>query len=162
MDELVKTFHIDIKLIIAQFVNFGIVLFVLYKFAYGPILKSLNSRTAKIDKGLKDADESQKKLAESMLKETEILKKAKEEAQVIIAKSEEQAQKNKAEIIEQSKKQAEKILQEAQNRIEEEKNKMIAEVKGEIAGLVVLATEKLIGEKMDSKKDSELIEKSLR
>ena len=56
MDELIKTFHIELNLLVAQIVNFSIVLFVLYRFAYAPILKTLNSRTGKIEKGLKDAE----------------------------------------------------------------------------------------------------------
>lgn len=162
MDELVKTFHVDIKLIIAQLVNFAIVFFVLYKFAYGPILKALNERTDKIEKGMKDAEESHKKLAEITEKEKEVLKKAREEAQAIIVKAEEQARKNKDEIIVEAKNNSEKILADAGKKIEEEKNKMFAEVKGEIAGLVVLATEKVIGEKMDSGRDRELIEKIIK
>jgi F-type H+-transporting ATPase subunit b len=162
MEELVKTFQIEWKLVIAQLVNFGIVLFVLYKFAYGPILKTLNDRTAKIDKGLKDAEDAGKKIVEMGEKEKAVLTEARKEAQAIIAKSEEQAKKNKEEIMTEAKAQAEKAVKDAQKKIEEEKNKMMAEVKGEIAGLVMSATEKLIGEKMDSKKDSELIEKSLQ
>lgn len=162
MEELVKTFQIDWKLVVAQLVNFGIVLFVLYKFAYGPILKTLNDRTAKIDKGLKDAEEANRKVIEMGDREKEVLVEARKEAQAILAKSEEQAKKNKDEIMAEAKAQAEKAVAEAQKKIEEEKNKMMAQVKGEIAGLVMAATEKLIGEKMDSKKDAELIEQSLK
>jgi F-type H+-transporting ATPase subunit b len=159
MEELVKTFHIDWKLVVAQLVNFGIVLFVLYKFAYGPILKTLNERTKKIDKGLKDAEEASKKMVEMGEKEKEVLVEARKAAQDILAKSEEQAKRNKDEIMLEAKAQAEKAIKDAQKKIEDEKNKMMAEVKGEIAGLVIRATEKLIGEKMDSQKDAELIAK---
>lgn len=162
MEELVKTFHIDWKLMAAQLVNFGIVLFVLYRFAYGPILKTLNDRTGKIDKGLKDAEEAGKKMVEMSEKEKEVLNEARKEAQAIISRSEEQAKKNKEEIMAEAKAQAEKAVAEAQKKIEEEKNKMMAEVKGEIAGLVMSATEKLIGEKMDSQKDGEIIAKVIK
>ena len=56
MEEIIKTFHIDWKLLIAQAVNFAIVVFALYKFAYKPLLKTMNERTAKIEQGLKDAE----------------------------------------------------------------------------------------------------------
>jgi len=95
MEELVKTFHIEANLLAAQIVNFVIVLLVLYKFAYGPILKTLNDRTKKIEKGLKDAEESQKKLQEITQKEKEVMTDAKKEAQTIIKKSEEEAKKAK-------------------------------------------------------------------
>lgn len=157
--ELLSNLGINGKLLVAQIINFLILLFVLYKFAYGPILKMLEERTKKIEKGLKDADESHKKLAEIVQKEKEVMAEARKEAQAIIVKAEEQAKKSKDEIAVEAKAQAEKIMQDTEKKIEDEKNKMLAEVKGEIAGLVIAATEKLIGEKVDNGKDRELINK---
>ena len=161
MEELIKTFHIETNLLLAQFVNFAIVLFVLWKFAYKPILKTLNDRTKKIEKGVKDAESASKKLSEMNEKEKEILTSAKKEAQEIIKKSEEEAKKNAQSIMEQAKEQNEKMIADAKKMIEQEKGKMLGEVKSEIAELVVSATEKIIGEKMDQKKDKELIEKAI-
>lgn len=160
--ELLNNLGINGKLLLAQIINFLILLFVLYKFAYGPILKMLEERTDKIEKGLKDADESHKKLAEIVQKEKEVMAEARKEAQAIIVKAEEQAKKSKDGIAIEAKAQAEKIMQDTEKKIEEEKNKMLAEVKGEVAKLVVLATEKVIAEKLDVAKDKEIIEKSLK
>jgi len=162
MEQLISTFHIDIKLLIAQMVNFAIVLLVLYKFAYKPILKTLNDRTSKIEKGLKDAETANKKVLEIEEREKEMLANAKKETQVIIAKAEETAKKNKDEIIIEAKAQADKILEDAKKKIEDEKVKMVQEVKAEISGLVISATEKIIGEKLDKEKDKELINKSIK
>mgnify|MGYP001602611183 CR=1 FL=1 len=161
MEELVKTFHIDASLLLAQLVNFTIVLFVLYRFAYKPILKTLNDRTGKIEKGLKDAEDAQNKLAEMEKKEKEVLAQAKEEGQKIISAAEATARKNKEELLLETKQQAEKLLSDAGKKIEEEKSKMISDVRSEVAGLVVMATEKILNEKIDAKKDSELIKKSI-
>ena len=162
MEELLKTFHIDVRLIIAQLVNFGIVLFVLYKFAYGPMMKIMQERTAKIEKGLKDAEQSHKKLAEITDKEKEVLVEARKQAQEIIAKAEAVAIKAKDEIVADAKNQSEKILAEAQKKLEQEKSQMFTEVKAQVAQLVVSATGKMIGEKLDSEKDKELIEKAIK
>jgi len=161
MEELINTFHIDPKLIIAQVVNFAIVLLVLYKFAYKPILKMLNDRTKKIEKGLKDAEDANKKITELENRDKEMLVEAKKETQKIIASAENTAKKNKDEIIAEAKSQAEKILEEAKKKIEDEKVKMISEIKAEVSGLVVAATEKIIGEKLDEHKDKELIDKAI-
>ena len=162
MEEIIKTFHIDTKLILAQFTNFVIVFFVLYKFAYGPVLKLLKERTKKIEKGLRDAEESQKKLTEMSEKEREVLVKARKDAQEIIKKAEDQAIKNKEGIIAEANKQAEVLIKKAQLGIEEEKNKVMSEVKNEIAGLVMLATEKIIGEKVSSESDKRIIEEAIK
>ncbi len=162
MDELIKTFHIELNLLVAQVVNFSIVLFVLYRFAYKPILKTLNSRTGKIEKGLKDAGEAGRKLEEIAKKEKEVLSNAKKEAREIIKNAEEQAKNNAENIALEAKKQNEKLILTTKKQIEQEKNKMLAEVKSEIANLVVLATEKIIEEKLDRNKDMELIEKAIK
>jgi F-type H+-transporting ATPase subunit b len=162
MDELIKTFHIELNLLFAQVVNFSIVLFVLYRFAYKPILKTLNSRTGKIEKGLKDADEAGKKLKEIAEKEKEVLANAKKEAREIIKNAEEQSRVNTENITLEAKKQNEKLILATKKQIEQEKSKMLFELKGEIANLVVLATEKIIGERLDKKKDEFLIEKTLK
>lgn len=162
MEELVKTFHVDWKLIVAQLVNFTIVLFVLYKFAYGPIMKMMDERTKKIEKGLKDAEDSHKKLAEIAEKEKEVLVEARKQAQEIISKAETAASKTKDEIIADSKQQAQKILDDTAKKIELEKNQMLTEVKMQVAELVVAATGKIIDEKMDGEKDKSLIEKVIQ
>ena len=162
MEALVKTFHIDAGLLLAQLVNFIIVLLVLYKFAYKPILKVLNDRTDKVEKGIKDAESAQVKLAEMEKKEKEVLLKAKEEAQKIIQQAEKTAMANVQELEIKAKEQSEKTLAEAKKQIEQEKNKAVKEAKSEIANLVMSATEKIIGEKIDSNKDKELIEKAIK
>lgn len=111
MEELIKTFHIDIKLIIAQLVNFGIVLFVLKKYAYGPVLKMMQERTDKIEKGMADAESAGKKILEIAEKEKEVLIQARKEAQEIVTKAEEIAKKNKEEIITEAKTNPKKFYQ---------------------------------------------------
>ncbi len=162
MEELVKTFHIDIKLILAQIVNFVIVLVVLYKFAYKPILKAMNERSGKIEKGLKDAEDASRKVKEIEEREKEVMAQAKKEAQGIIKAAEESADKNKQEILAEAKNQSEKIMKDTESKIEEERKKMMAEIKAEVADMVVTATGKIIDEKLDAGKDKELIEKAIK
>jgi F-type H+-transporting ATPase subunit b len=162
MSELLTKLGIDWKLLIAQIVNFLVLLFVLWKFAYGPVLAMLEKRQKKIEKGLEDADEAHKKLTESTDMQKEILKKARMEAKEIVEKARVQAEKSKSEIAAGSKVQAEKIIASAKAEIEQEKQKTIAEIKAEIGGLVVAATEKIIDEKMDEKKDKEIIESVIK
>lgn len=159
MEELVKTFHIDFGLILAQMVNFVIVLLVLYKFAYKPILKVLNERTNKIEKGLKDAEKAQKELADIDVKKEEFFAEAKKESQKIMAVAEDNASKQRAEILKEAKIQAEGILQEAKRRIEDEKNKTLKEIRSEVSDMVVLATEKFLSQKMNAQEEKKIIEK---
>ncbi len=160
--ELLNNLGINVKLLIAQIVNFLILLFILYKFAYKPVFKVLDNRTKKIEKGLKDAEEAKNKLVEISEKEKKIVTEAKKEAQIIIKKAEETAIQSAKDIEISAKNQSDKILEEAKVQIEQEKNKAVKEIKSKIAELVIRATEKIIDEKIDQNKDKELIEKAIK
>jgi len=162
MSELFSKLGIDWKLLIAQIVNFLVLLFILWKFAYGPILAMLEKRQKKIEKGLADAQEAGRKLEESEEKQKEILKKARTEAKDIVEKAHIQAEKAKSEIASEAKVQAEKIITVAKAEIEQEKQKTMAEIKSEIGSLVVAATEKIVDEKMDEEKDKKMIEEAIK
>lgn len=161
MEELIKTFHIDWKLIIAQLVNFAIVLFVLQRYAYGPILKMMTERSEKIEKGIKDAENAHKKLAEIAEKEKEVLVEAKKQAGVIIAQAEAVATRNKEVIIGESKQQAEKILADAAKKMEAERAQIMQEIKAQVGELVVMATGKVLAEKIDAEKDRDIIARAI-
>ncbi len=159
MSELLTSLGIDWKLFIAQLINFSILVFVLYKYAYRPVLKILDERTKKIEKGLMDAEKSNKKLKEIEQEEKEVLIKAKKEAKNIINKAEEQAEINKAELVKVAEKESEKIIQKAKKVANEQKDKMMTEVKAEVSGLVAIAVEKIIDEKINDEKDMDIIKK---
>ncbi len=159
MDEIIKTFHIEFNFLLAQLINFTIVLLVLYKFAYQPILKVLKARTKRIEKGLEDSEKATKKLEEISEKEKNILKKAKLEAQRIIVQGEKISKENQEVALKQAKEQTRKMFQETEKQIKEEKKKIIVEAKKEVADLVIIATRKIIAEKLDKNKDKAFIEK---
>lgn len=148
---------IDWKLFIAQLINFGVLLFILYKFAYKPVLKMLDDRTDRIEKGLADAEKSGKKLKEIEEKEREVLVEAKKQAKDIIKKAEDQAEVNKVELLKTAQVESDKIIEKAKKVAGEEKDKMMVDVKGEIATLVAVAVEKIIDEKMNDDKDAKIV-----
>lgn len=157
MSELFVSLGLNVKLFIAQVINFGILLFVLYRFAYKPVLRMLEERTQKIEKGLADAEKSQKILTEMTEKEKALISEAKKQAKEIISAAEEQAQKNRDEIIASTKEETTRLMQQTQKNIEEQKAQMITDVKKDLGGIVVAAVEKVIGEKMDPIKDAKMI-----
>lgn len=160
--KLFEALGLNWKILFAQLVNFAILIWVLHKFGYVPLIKFLEDRKKKIEKGIKNAELSKETLAQAGEKEKEIILKAKKEAQKIISSGEEIAKKNKEEIIKKAEEDAARIAQLAAEKNEQEKHKIIAEAKSEIANLVVLATEKIIHEKMDSEKDKELINQIIK
>lgn len=160
--KLLSALGIDWKILIAQFVNFAILIWVLQRFAYKPIIKFLETRTKKIESGLKNTELAKKKILEIGEKEKEIIKKAKQEARKIIDSSEEIARKNQDEIMRKAEENVKMLSELAEKKIEQEKAKIISEAKSEIADMVVLATEKIIGEKLNSEKDKDLINQIIK
>ena len=156
--EALANLGIDWKLFLAQAVNFLILLFILRRYAYKPMLDFLEKRTERIDKGLKDAEAAQKKLSEMEKKEKETLAQARNEARAIIAAAEENAKKRDAERLAETEAKTKRFVEDARQKIEEEKEKVMGEVKSEIAEIVTLSVDKLLREKVDAKKDEKIIE----
>lgn len=159
--EALANLGIDWKLLLAQVVNFVVVLLVLKRFAYQPMLKLLDERTAKIEKGLADAENAGKKLGEMEVREKAVLSEARSEAKRILVEADEAAQKRDAAKIAETESRVKKMLQESEVKMVADQKKMLEEAKSELAGTVLLAVEKILREKMDSAKEKELIERNL-
>ncbi|MFO7806856.1 MAG: F0F1 ATP synthase subunit B [Candidatus Moraniibacteriota bacterium] len=162
MEAIIESFHLDLKILIAQLINFSVVLIVLYKFAYKPLLKKMNERTEVIQKGLEDAKKSQEQLSEAeKVKEQKIIE-ARKEAKEILEEARQRAEDNKREITEKSKEEGQKIIEEAREQINKEKEKMLKEVKSRLGELTVLAVEKVLSEKIKEDGDKKLVEKAVK
>jgi len=156
------TLGINWKLFLAQLVNFGIVLFVFWRWIVKPLGTTLTKRQERIEEGLKNAELTEaekKKFEEWKIAE---MKKVRNEADHILRTTTDTANKIKQETIVEAQHQANKVLDQAKANIESEKNQMLKEVKQEIATLVVTASEKILRQKLDEKKDRELINESLK
>lgn len=161
MDELVKTFHIDWKLLIAQLVNFGIVVGVLWYFALKPLLKVMNKRSEDIEKSLSDAKEIEKKLSEAEKTKQAVIIEAQKEAQIIMEKSSREAEQLKEEKLRETRQEMEKIANKTKVDMQLEKEKMVQEAKRDVAELVITASSKIIGKHLDAEANKQLIEETI-
>jgi F-type H+-transporting ATPase subunit b len=148
--EILSQLGIDGKLLLAQGVNFLVLLFILHRFVYKPMLAFLEKRTERIEEGLKNAEEARKRLDEASKSEERILAEAREEAKKIVIATSEASEKRGQEMVAEFEKKAEKIVEEAKERAKEEREKLFREAKGEIADLVIATTEKVLREKLSS------------
>ncbi|MEI8360687.1 MAG: F0F1 ATP synthase subunit B [bacterium] len=157
MEELVKTFHIDTYLILAQLVNFFIVLGVLYKFAYRPVLQLLNERTIKIEKSLDDAKKIEEKLIAQGDEYKKIVADARKEASIIIEKANKVNEERREAMIAKAKDDIGVIINKEKEKMLVEKAEALKDIKKEVAELVGLSLEKLVGKKMEGKADQDLV-----
>lgn len=160
--EVLAKLGIDWKLLIAQAVNFIVLLWVLKRYAYRPILRALEARTKKIEQGLKDAALSQEKLASSVEEEKKVMAAAREEAREILMKAEASAKERDARMLEETKGKIDKMISDADAHLAEEKARLIREAKSELSELVVTATKKVLGDAVDAKVDNNLVQAALR
>lgn len=158
---VVGLFGLNWKLFIAQLVNFAIVLFVLWKWVFKPVIAGMESRTKKIEDSLTDATRIESEKSEFESWRAKSLSEARQEATSIITEAKKTAESTKQEILNKTKTEQEDIISKAQVQLEQEKQKIIDEAKGQIADLIVNSTEKLIRAKLDNKADAKIIKNSL-
>src|SRR3989344_4302826 len=103
MASIISTFHIDWKIIIAQAVNFAIVLAVLYFFALKPLNKLMAERSEKIAKGVNDAKTNAELLTTTRTGYESALAKARAEAQTIFQEGRKKADQKRTEMLEEAK-----------------------------------------------------------
>lgn len=161
MDGIIQAFHLDLKLLIAQLINFLIVLAVLFKFVYKPLLKAMNDRTSKIEKGLADAQKSQEQLEKAEKTRDDKIKEAKKEARQLLERMQDVAEKNKETIIQKAKDESDGIMVDTRKAIEVEKEKMFKEVRQEIGELTGVALEKVLGQKQAKALDEKMIKQTI-
>jgi F-type H+-transporting ATPase subunit b len=154
--------QVDPGLAIWTIVVFVILLFLLKKVAWGPLLNALEARQERIQKSLDDAQKAQQELERLNRESADILKKAHAEADSIISKSYSEAEKLKDEMKQKAREEAEVIIRDARSQIETETGKALRQIRGEIADMSVMIASKLIQRNFTKEDNAELIEETLK
>lgn len=141
---IVETFGIDWPMLIAQAINFLIVAFIIWKFAFKNILSTIKEREKQIADSLRNADKIKLELEETEKQQQETLQEASLEAKKTISIAQEQAKAFIEEQKEDARKQAEEIITKAKLAMEQERERVLREAREEIASLVVLTTSKVL------------------
>jgi F-type H+-transporting ATPase subunit b len=142
---------------LSQIVNFAILAFLLYRFGYRPILGVLDKRRERIEKGLEDARMAEEARANAESERQQILDEARAEAQGIVAEANQRGEAQAANIVEEANSQAQAILDDARSDAQEERDRMLGEMRGQISALSIAAANQLIGASMDEQRQVELV-----
>lgn len=160
-EEGLSVLGIDPIAILLQAGTFLILFFLIKKYALDGITKNLDDRRNKIDEGLNNAEEAEKRLLKSKEDAEAEMTRARQEGEKVI----EEASKESGAIVQTARDQAatesESKIAETKVKIEQERKKVSAGIQKEAASLVAMATEAIIGEKLDPKKDASLLDKAL-
>lgn len=153
--------EIHLAQIVFQIINFGIVFGALSILLYKPILKIFEERARRIEEGQKaarNALEQQEKIDELKNKTEQKLKKKRAE---VLEEAVKEAQEQKKQLIQEARQTAEAEITSLKTKWEQEKAKEKAQMQSELVEVVIAATEKILQEKIDSKKHSALIDTEL-
>ncbi len=150
--ELVKP---DFGLFFWMVVSFTILLFLLSKFAWRPILESLKERENSIEKALKAAEEAKREVENIKSENEKIIKEALLERDKILKEAHETKNKIIEEAKNQAKEEAARVLQNAREEIEHEKNVMLTEMKNIVVDMSVSIAEKVLSRQLDNKDQQE-------
>ncbi len=136
---------------------FGIVLYVLKKFAWKPILNALKDREESISEALSSADKARKEVEGLKAGNEKIIAEARKEKDVILKEAKAVKDKILAEAKEQAIKEGQKIIESARQQIEAEKKAAVSEMKLQVTELSVLVAEKIIQKELKDKNVQEEI-----
>lgn len=128
-------------------VSFGIVLFILKKFAWKPILNALREREESIDKALRSADRAKEEMAALKADNERILKEARIEREMMLREAKAMSDKIVSDAKQKSLEEADKIIETTRQNIETEKMAALEDVKKQIALLSVKIAEKVLRDK---------------
>lgn len=146
---------------IVELVTFLIMLAILARWVYPDLVKRAEARQQAIAAQLREADEARKQ-AEQRLKDAEAqLAEARKTAQGVIDNAGKSAEQLRQELRQKAEEESRRIVESARKEIEAERDQAVRSVRSEVAGLVVTATEKVIGETLDDRKHRQLIERAI-
>jgi len=160
--EGIAALGIDPLAILLQAGTFLILFFLIKKYALQKIVDGLEGRRQKIEESLKTAEAIEKRDRENRLETELLLKKARAQADEVLSKAHEESGSiiKAAESVASAK--ADKMIVDGQTKMAADIKKAKIELKNDMLDLVVKATETVIEEKLDERKDHALLEKALR
>lgn len=152
---------INIGGLLAQIVNVGLLLFLLSRFAFKPIMSMLDQRAERIKDSLEAAERARQDVAASQANIQAQLDAARREGQVIIEHASRAAEQLRQETVDQARREAEALLARAQADFTLEREKAMAELRRQFADLTITAAERVVRQSLDAPAHQRLIEEVL-
>jgi F-type H+-transporting ATPase subunit b len=137
LEQIARMFGVDWQHLIAQIISFGIVCFVLYRFAYRPVLATLEKRRQQIAEGLSNAEHIKAELARTEAQRQEKMAEVNAQASKMIEEARAAAKRVQEQETQKAIAAAEQILVKARETSERDHDRMLAELKRELGRLVV-------------------------
>ena len=138
---------------------FGLLLFLLYKFAWKPITEALNEREETIDSSIKRAERALAEARQIQQENEKARREAEQEAQRVLREAREAADRVRTEEVEKTRSQIRQMKEQAEADIEREKQSALDELRDEVAELAIQAAEKILNENLDANRQRKLVDR---
>jgi len=143
---------------LAMILNFAILLLLLTKFAWNPLLKILAERQARIAGQIEAADQERIAAEQLRAEYQQQMHNAKSDAQAIVDKALKLADTTKDDIIASAREEHARLLENAQEKIARERQQALEDIRGEVVTISVAAAAKIIGQSVDEKINAKLVD----
>ena len=140
-----------------QLIAFGLLIFLLYKLLYRPVLKMLDERTARIRKGMEDAEDARRMAAQAQDEFDKRLLDARKESQEVLNQATKMSQQTRQEILVQARTEAESLIKRARDEMEAERRQMVTELQTQMADLTVAVATRVLGQTLDETAQRRLV-----
>ena len=154
-------FQINLFQVIVAATNFAVFLALMWTFAFKPVAKMLGDRQARVEQGLKDAEQARKDRESAEQERLAALAEARRESNEILARAQKIAQETRDADIAATRTELERLRSKATEEIEGEKQKALQELRSEVADLALAAAGKVVGESMNDARQRKLVEEFL-
>ena len=155
-------FQVNLFQVIIASANFVVFLAILWKFALTPIAKILSDRKARIDEGLKDAEQARKDRESAETERLAALQDARREANDILTRAQKLADESRERDLAAAREEVERVRSRATADLEAEKQRAINEIRAEVADLALLAAGRVVGETMTDDRQRRLVQEFLQ
>jgi len=149
---------INLGYLLVQIFNFLVIFVVLRVWVYKPVINLLEQRRKRIAQGLEDARVAAEARANAEAEAQKILAAAQQQANARVGEATQRAERAGAEVKAAAEKEAAEIIQRARGEAEIERNRMLGDLRGQVAGLALAAAQKVIGETLDERRQRSLID----
>jgi F-type H+-transporting ATPase subunit b len=149
---------LNLSYLVVQIFNFLIIVAIMAAWAYKPVVKMLRTRREKIVQGLEDARIAGEARANAEKEAAEVTAQAQQDAAKMVREATERAEEVHREIREAAEAEAATIRATAQEDAEQEKTRILGELRGQVGALAIAAAQKVIGESLDEKRQHALID----
>ena len=148
---------LDPGVMIWAWITFFILLIMLYKIAWKPILSTIDKRENMIQDSLDRSEKAREEAEEILEKHNALMRSAEEDAQRLLKENRELAEKSRQDILEEARQSANNLISKAKVEIDKEKQDALTALRSEVAELAINATKKIIGESLDEAKQKSIV-----